>query len=146
MQQYPQTRLLVILVDEVVYNQNQNDAQLASLSVLSYSRWRPRWRPCIKTCVFSQVYVRFYIVIHVFGCFRKHLIHLELLQSNPSPFSASKVRHYHNWVYNCYPRKANNKKTLYILYIGQFELLLYIIYCSSYFAKVTIVDTHSLDS
>ena len=33
---YPQTRLLLILVEEVVSNQNLNDAQLASLSVLSY--------------------------------------------------------------------------------------------------------------
>ena len=49
----------------------------------------------------------------------------------------------------CYPRKANNKKRLYILYIGQFELLLYrvyIIYCNSYFSKVIMVDTHSLES
>ena len=30
------------------------------------------------------------------------------------------------------------------LYIGQFELLLYIIYCSSYFSKVIIVHKHSL--
>ena len=67
--------------------------QLVSLSVLSYSRWRPRWRLCIKTCVFSQVYVRLYIVIHVFGCFRSQLIHLVMFQSNQSPFSASKVRH-----------------------------------------------------
>ena len=37
LQKYPQTRLLMILVEEVV--QNLNDAQLASLSVLSYSRW-----------------------------------------------------------------------------------------------------------
>ena len=63
LQKYPQTRLLLILVEEVVYNQNLNDAQLASLRVLSYSRWRPRWRRCIKTLVLSQVLVRFYIVI-----------------------------------------------------------------------------------
>ena len=42
--------------------------------------------------------------------------------------------------------KPTIKKTLYILYIGQFEILLYIIYCSSYFSKVIIVDTHSLES
>ena len=30
-----------------------------------------------------------------------------------------------------------------ILYIGQFELLLYIIYCNSYFSKDIMVDTHS---
>ena len=82
LQKYPQTRLLMILVEEVVYNLNLNDAQLASLSVLSYSRWRPRWRLCIKICVFSQVYVRFYIVILVSGCFRSQLIHLEMFQSN----------------------------------------------------------------
>ena len=83
----------MILVEEVVYNQNLNDAQLASLSVLSYSIWRLRWRLCIKTCIFSHVYVRFYNVIHVFGCFISQLIHLEMFQINQSPFSASKVRH-----------------------------------------------------
>ena len=31
LQKYPQTRLLMILVEEVVYNQNLNDAQLTSL-------------------------------------------------------------------------------------------------------------------
>ena len=93
LQKYPPTRLLMILVEEVVYNQNLNDAQLASLSVFSYSRWRPRWRLCIKTCVFLHVYGRFYIVIHVFGCFRSQLIHLDMFQSNQSPFSASQVRH-----------------------------------------------------
>ena len=93
LQKYPQTRLLMILVEKVLKIQNLHDAQLASLSVLSYSRWRPRWRLCIKTCVFSQVYVRLYIVIHVVGCFRSQLIHLEMFQSNQSPFSASKVRH-----------------------------------------------------
>ena len=60
-----------------MYNQNLNDAQLASLSILSYSRWRPRWRRRIRTCVFSQVYVRFYIVMHVFRCFKSNQIHLE---------------------------------------------------------------------
>ena len=33
-----------------------------------------------------------------------------------------------------------------MLYIGQFELLLYIIYCNSYFSKVIVVGTHSLES
>ena len=42
--------------------------------------------------------------------------------------------------------KPRIKKSLYILYIGQFELLLYIIYCNSYFSKVIMVDTHSLES
>ena len=81
----------MILVEEVVYNQNLNDAQLASLSVLSYSRWRPRWRRCIKTFVLSQVFVRFYIVIHVFRCFKSQQIHLERFQSNQSSFNALKV-------------------------------------------------------
>ena len=30
------------------------------------------------------------------------------------------------------------------LYIGQFELLLYTIYCNSYFSKVIMVDKHGL--
>ena len=38
------------------------------------------------------------------------------------------------------------KKRLYMLYIGQFELLLYIIYCNSYFSKVIVVGTYSLES
>ena len=66
-----------------------NDAQLTSLSVLSYSRWRPRWRRHINTCVFSQVYVRFYNVIHVCRCLRSQQFHLERFQSNQSPFSAT---------------------------------------------------------
>ena len=33
-----------------------------------------------------------------------------------------------------------------MLYIGQFELLLYIIYCNSYFSKVIVVGTYSLES
>ena len=37
---------------------------------------------------------------------------------------------------NYYPSKAKKKR----LYIGQFELLLYVIYCSSYFSKVIMVD------
>ena len=54
-----------------MYNQNVNDAQPASLSVLSYSILGPRWRRRIITCVFSQIYVRFDIVKHVFQCFKK---------------------------------------------------------------------------
>ena len=76
-----------------MYNQNLNDAQLASLSVLSYSRWRPIWRRCIKTFVLLQVFVRFYIVnvIHVFRCFKSQQIHLGRFQSIQSSFNASKV-------------------------------------------------------
>ena len=33
-----------------------------------------------------------------------------------------------------------------MLYIGQFELLLYIIYCNSYFSKVIVAGTYSLES
>ena len=63
------------------------------IELLSYSRWRPRWRRCTKTCVFSHVYVRFSIVVHVFGCFKSQQIHLEMFQSNQSPFRASKDRY-----------------------------------------------------
>ena len=33
-----------------------------------------------------------------------------------------------------------------MLYIGQFELLLYIIYCNNYVSKVIVVGTYSLES
>ena len=42
--------------------------------------------------------------------------------------------------------KPTIKKRLYMLYIGQFELLLYIIYCNSYFSKVIVVGTYGLES
>ena len=136
----------MILVEEVVYNQKLNDAHLASLSVLSYSRWRPRWRLCIKTCVFSQVYVRVYIVIHVFGCVRSQLIHLEMFQSNQGPFSASKLDINTIGCIIATHVKPTIKNVCTFCIIGKFELLLYIIYCNSYFSKVIMVDTLSLES
>ena len=42
--------------------------------------------------------------------------------------------------------KPTIKNCLYMLYIGQFELLLYIIYCNSNFSKVIVVGTYSLES
>ena len=126
----------MILVEEVVWNQNLNDAQLASLSVLSYSRWRPRWRRCIKTFVLSQVFVRFYIVIHVFRCFKSQQIHLERFQSNQSSFNALKVN------INAIMSKIANAvkpkiKNAYIL--AKLNN-----YCNSYCSKVIKVDKHRL--
>ena len=42
--------------------------------------------------------------------------------------------------------KLTIKKRLCILYNGQFELLLYILYCNSYFSYVIKVDIPSLES
>ena len=42
--------------------------------------------------------------------------------------------------------KPTIKKRLYMLYIGQFGLLLYIFYCNSYFSKVIVVGAYSLES
>ena len=42
--------------------------------------------------------------------------------------------------------KPTIKNRLYMLYIGQFELALYIIFSNSYFSKVIVVGTYSLES
>ena len=109
-----------------MYNQNLNDAQLASLSVLSYSRWRPGWRRRFKTCVFSQVYVRFYIVIHVFRCFKSQQIHLERFQRNQSA-SFSAIRHKNNIIWRLfltlfYPFIAPGESIPIRLFLSGYEL------------------------
>ena len=62
-----------------------------------------------------------------FRAIRFHLVHLKI------DINTIVSKH-------CYPSKTKKKR----LYIGQFELLLYIIYCNSYFSKVIIVDKHTL--
>ena len=126
LQNFPQTRLLLILVEEVVYNQNLNDAQLASLSVLSYSRWRPRWRCCIKTFLLSQVVVIFDIVIHAFRCFISQQMHLERFQSTQSSFNSSKVNI--NAIMSNIATAVKPKIKKNRLHISQFEQLFYIIF------------------
>ena len=112
---------MAILLNLVKKNQNLNDAQLVSLSVLSYSRWRPRWRRCIKTFVLSQVFVRFYVVIHVFRCFKSQQNHLERFQSTQSSFNASKLNI--NAIMSKIATAVKPKKSL---HIGQFEQCVYI--------------------
>ena len=81
-----------------------------------------------------------YIVIHVFDVLKVnksiyrgfraiifHLVHQKIDINTIVSKIATPVK----------PRKKR-------LYIGQFELLLYIIYCNSYFSKVIMVDKRSL--